>query len=129
MPLAALMGIRVATVEAGRSRVELDSDARHSTPLGTMHGGALCMLADIAMGLAYGSTLDESETFATLELKINFLRPVRRASLVAEAVVVRTGRNTGMAECTVMDQRGRLVAKASSTCMTRRDARSPRNGV
>ena len=72
------------------------------------------------MGFAYASTLEESETFTTLELKINFLHPVWRARLTATANVVQRGRTVGLVECDVTDAEDRLVARASSTCMTLR---------
>jgi uncharacterized protein (TIGR00369 family) len=117
-PLATLVRYRVTAIESGRARVELDATARHANPMGTLHGGVLCTIADTAMGAAYGATLGEGETFATLERKINFLRPVQEASLVADAVVVRRGRHVGLTECAVTDGDGRLIAKATSTCMT-----------
>jgi uncharacterized protein (TIGR00369 family) len=70
------------------------------------------------MGIAYASTLEEGESFTTLELKINFLKPVWRARLRAEARVVQRGRTVGLAECDVLDEKGSLVARASSTCLT-----------
>jgi uncharacterized protein (TIGR00369 family) len=75
------------------------------------------------MGLAYASTLEERETFATVELKINFLRPVYETALIASGVVVHRGRNLGLVECSVTDRTGRLVAKATSTFITLRDGR------
>jgi uncharacterized protein (TIGR00369 family) len=119
-PVTRLIGMRLVSVEPGRAQFALDADERHANPMGTLHGGILCDLADIAMGLAYGSTLDEGESFTTLELKINFLRPVTAARLVADGLVVQRGRTVGMAECAVTDERGRLVAKATSTCLTLR---------
>jgi len=88
--------------------------------MGTLHGGVLCDIADVAMGLAYGAMLEEGETFTTLELKINFLRPVRSARLRADGIVVQKGKTVGLAECSVTDERGRLIAKATSTCLTLR---------
>jgi uncharacterized protein (TIGR00369 family) len=76
------------------------------------------------MGAAYRSTLADGETFTTLELKINFLRPVRNAQLRAQAKMVRAGRVVGLVECDVVDEQGRLVARASSTCMTLRGQQS-----
>ena len=119
-PVAALIGIRMVAIEPGRSRFELDADERHHNPMGTLHGGILCDIADIAMGSAYASTLDEGESFTTLELKINFLRPVKAGRLAAEGVIVQRGRTVGMTECAITDDQGRLVAKASSTCLTLR---------
>ena len=88
--------------------------------MGTLHGGVLCDVADAAMGIAYASTLAEGETFTTLELKINFLRPFRTGKLAATARMVNAGRTIGLAECDVTDAGGRLIARAMSTCMTLR---------
>ena len=82
--------------------------------------GILCAIADAAMGLAYATTLKEAETFATVELKINFLRPVWQGRLRAEGKVVSSGSNLGLVECDVTDQDQRLIARGLSTCMTLR---------
>ncbi len=119
-PIATLVGFRLTHIEEGRSRFEMIADERLANPMGTLHGGALCDVADAAMGVAYGSTLQEGESFTTLELKINFLRPVWRAKLIAEGSVVQRGRTVGLTECTITDEKGRLVAKATSTCLTLR---------
>jgi uncharacterized protein (TIGR00369 family) len=119
-PIVALLGAKLMAIEPGKARFELTADERLANPMGTLHGGVLCDIADAAMGMAYGSTLEEGESFTTLELKINFLRPVWRATLVAEGSVVQRGRTAGLTECTITDERGRLVAKATSTCLTLR---------
>jgi uncharacterized protein (TIGR00369 family) len=119
-PIAQLLGAKLTAIEPGRARIELAADERLANPLGTLHGGVLCDIADAAMGMAYLATLEEGETFTTIELKINFLRPVWRAMLVAEGTVVHRGRTVGMTECSITDERGRLVAKATSTCLTLR---------
>ena len=82
-PIARLIGFAVTAVESGRVVVEMAADERHANPMGTLHGGVLCDIADIAMEVAYSSNLDEGESFTTLELKINFLKPVWRARLKA----------------------------------------------
>ena len=97
---------------------------RHANPMGTLHGGVLCDLADGAMGFSYASTLEQNETFTTLELKINFLRPVWQTRLTATASVTQRGRTVGLVECDIVDAQDRLVARASSTCMTLRGARA-----
>jgi len=117
-PVAGLVGFRILEVEAGRAVFELQAGPQHANPMGTLHGGILCDLADAAMGIAYAATLSESESFTTLELKINFLKPVWNARLTATARVVKRGKTVGMAECDVVDESGSLVARASSTCMT-----------
>ena len=119
-PIFEVIGARLVAVEPGRARVELDADERLANPMGTLHGGVMCDIADAAMGVAYASTLADGESFTTLELKINFLRPVWKTRLVAEGTVVQRGRTVGLAECTITDQDGRLIAKATSTCLTLR---------
>jgi uncharacterized protein (TIGR00369 family) len=98
--------------------MEMEVGPQHANPMGTLHGGILCDLADAAMGMAYASSLDEGETFTTLELKINFLKPVWSGRLTATGRLVKGGRTVGLVECDVHDAKNRLVARASSTCMT-----------
>src|SRR5262249_37931122 len=115
----------VVSVEPGSAVFGLDTDLeRHANPMGTVHGGILCDLADAAMGFAYASTLGPGESFTTIELKINFLRPVWQTRLTAAARVVQGGRTLGLVECDVTDASDRLVARVSSTCMTLRDAQA-----
>ncbi len=61
-PMASLIGLRLVAIEPGRARFELDADHRHHNPMGTLHGGILCDIADSAMGMAYASTLGEGES-------------------------------------------------------------------
>jgi uncharacterized protein (TIGR00369 family) len=119
-PIATLIGFTPTSVEPGRVVVEMQASDRHANPMGTVHGGVLCDLADAAMGLAYASTLAAGETFTTLELKINFLRPVWRGHLRAEGRIVHAGKSVGLTECDVTDEQHRLVARATSTCLTLR---------
>jgi uncharacterized protein (TIGR00369 family) len=119
-PVATLVGFTVTAIEPGEAVVELDAGERHANPMGTLHGGILCDIADAAMGIAYASTLEDGESFTTLEMKINFMRPVWRAHLRAMGRVVSRGRTVGLVQCDVVDDQERLVARASSTCMTLR---------
>ena len=117
-PVARLVGFQVVEVAPGRAVFEMEAGPQHANPMGTLHGGILCDIADAAMGIAYASELEEGQTFTTLELKINFLKPVWKARLRAEAHVVKRGRTVGLVECDVVDETGSLVARASSTCLT-----------
>jgi uncharacterized protein (TIGR00369 family) len=123
-PIAELIGCHITERGAGRGVVELDADTRHTNPMGTLHGGVLCDIADLAMGVAYASTLGPDETFTTLELKINFLKPVWRGHLRAVAQVKRRGRTVGLVTCDILDERGESVAYLTSTCMTLRGAQA-----
>jgi uncharacterized protein (TIGR00369 family) len=75
-PIGKLLGLMITSSGTGRATVDFEADGRYANPMGTLHGGVLCDLADAAMDVAYLSTLAERETFTTIELKINFLRPV-----------------------------------------------------
>ncbi|TMC74008.1 MAG: PaaI family thioesterase [Chloroflexi bacterium] len=119
-PVGELVGFRPTSIETGKAVFELDAGPQHANPMGTLHGGIICDIADAAMGVAYASTLGEGESFTTLELKINFLRPFRTGKLIANAHLVKGGRTIGLVECDVTDTEGRLVARAMSTCMTLR---------
>jgi uncharacterized protein (TIGR00369 family) len=117
-PIADLIGFDLTEVDVGRAVIDFEAGERHANPMGTLHGGVLCDVADAAMGMAYASSLDPGESFTTLELKINFLRPVWKGRLRAVGKVVRRGNTVGLVECDVLDDKERLVARASSTCMT-----------
>lgn len=114
-PIAKLLGFRLVDVKVGEAVMELDAGERHANPMGTLHGGVLCDLGDAAMGTAFASTCEDDESYATIELKCNFLRPVWTARLRATGKVVHRGKTIGLAECEVKDERGRLIAKLSST--------------
>jgi uncharacterized protein (TIGR00369 family) len=115
-PAADLVGFRMLSYGNGESRFEMEAGIRHHNPMGTVHGGILCTLADSAMGMAFASTLDEGETFTTLEVKINFLRPIFEEKLCAAAKVVHRGRTVGLVDCDITTEDGKLVARAVSTC-------------
>jgi len=120
VPVARLIGFEAKEVGEGRATVMLAAGPQHANPMGTLHGGILCDIADAAMGIAFASTLAAEESFTTVELKINFFRPVWQTMLRAEGTVVNRGRTVGYAECTITDEENRLVAKAACTCMVLR---------
>jgi uncharacterized protein (TIGR00369 family) len=120
VPVARLIGFEARDITHGRAIVTLAAGPQHANPMGTLHGGVLCDIADAAMGIAFASTLEPGESFTTIELKINFFRPVWEAQLKAEGKVIRRGRNVGYTECEIFDERGQRIAKAASTCMALR---------
>ena len=89
VPIARLIGFEANDIADGRATVVLAAGPQHANPMGTLHGGVLCDIADAAMGIAFASTLAPDESFTTVELKINFFRPVWQAQLKAEGAVVR----------------------------------------
>ena len=119
-PVADLIGIELVEAGDGKCTMRLEAGEQHSNPMGTIHGGILCDIADAAMGMAFFSTLGDGESFTTLELKINFLRPFWTGTLIARGSVVSRGRSVGLSECRVVDDQDRLIAHATSTCMALR---------
>jgi uncharacterized protein (TIGR00369 family) len=115
-PVAELVGFIPVSFGEGKAVFEMQAGRKHHNPMGTVHGGVLCDLADAAMGFAFASTLGPGETFTTLELKINFLRPVFEEKLTALAQVTHRGKTVGLVECDVANSTGKMVARVSSTC-------------
>jgi uncharacterized protein (TIGR00369 family) len=116
-PVAEVLGFNVTEVEVGRVVVEIDATERLHNPMGTLHGGILCDIADAAMGLAFVSTLAEGELFTTIEIKLNFLKPIFKSRLRAEGKLIKKGSTVGLLECHVYDEKQSLVAHSTSTCM------------
>lgn len=123
-PVAKLLGFQLTGFDDGVARIEMDADNRHHNPMGVVHGGVLCDLADAAMGVAFAGGLAEGESFLTLQLSATYLRSVREGKLVATGRVLQKGRSAGHAEAEVVDGEGRLVARFSSTCLVVREARA-----
>jgi uncharacterized protein (TIGR00369 family) len=116
-PIAKLIGFEL--IEAGKERAvfRLAVDERHWNPMGTLHGGILCDLADAAMGCAMATTLQAGQTYTTLELAITFLKPIWKSTLTAQGRVVKRTRRVGLVEADVRDEKDSLVARAKSTCL------------
>ncbi len=118
-PAAKLIGFEAVSVERGSAvfRMKAERD-RHANPMGTVHGGILCDIADAAMGMSCASLLEQGESFTTVELKTTFLRPVLDGELEARARVVHGGKSLVYLECEVVSLPSeKLVAKSTSTCL------------
>ena len=86
-PIAKLIGFVIEGIGEGRAVGSMEAGPQHANPMGTLHGGILCDLADAAMGMAFASTLAADEGFTTISLNITFFRPVWKSQLRAEARV------------------------------------------
>jgi len=111
------LGIKVDRLSGGEAKLSMEVDKRFHNPMGTLHGGIMTDLADACMGLATMSTLRGGETFTTLELKMNFLRPVYQGKIVCEAKVLHRGRTIALAEAAVKNSEGKEVARGVATQM------------
>jgi uncharacterized protein (TIGR00369 family) len=123
-PMARLMNIRITEVEKGRVVFEGTPEEYHYNPLGVVHGGMAATLLDSALGCCVNSHLDAGDFYTTLELKVNYLRPItlETGPVRAIATTVHIGRTTALVEGRVLDARDRVYAYASSTCLIRRSA-------
>jgi uncharacterized protein (TIGR00369 family) len=117
--IAQTLGYDVTEVESGRVVVTLIPNDSHLNPAGTVHGGLAATLLDSAMGLAIWSTLEKSLGQTTLEFKISLIRPITPGMGVirAEGTVLNRGRRVGTAEGRITDERGRLLAHGTTTCL------------
>ncbi|TNF30110.1 MAG: PaaI family thioesterase [Deltaproteobacteria bacterium] len=119
--IATTIGFRPVAAAHGEATFVLKGDpARHANPMGTMHGGVMVDLGDAAMGFAMATTLDEGESFTTVDLHATYFRPVWDQELTATARVVKRSRSLGYIECEITDDGGALVCKVTSTCMVLR---------
>jgi uncharacterized protein (TIGR00369 family) len=119
-PIAALMDMSLALVEDGRVVIESTPEERQQNPAGVIHGGYAATLLDTAMGCAVDSLQQAGTFFITLELKINFIRPLQPGGepLFAEGKVVHGGSRTATTEGTLRGSTSeKLFAHATSTLM------------
>jgi uncharacterized protein (TIGR00369 family) len=111
------VGARIAEVDAGRVVVELDAEAKHRHEGGVVQGGIITQIADAAMGMSLMTMQEQGMANTTIELKINFIRPVVQGRLRAVGRVVEMRKSLLFSEADVYDAEGKLVARASSTCL------------
>jgi uncharacterized protein (TIGR00369 family) len=111
------IGARIAEVDEGRVVVELDVHAGHRHEGGVVQGGIITQIADAAMGMSLLTRQPPDQSNTTIELKINFIRPVVEGRVRAVGRVVEIRRTLLFSEADVFDEQDRLVARASSTCL------------
>jgi uncharacterized protein (TIGR00369 family) len=119
-PIAKLIGFDLVKVELGQALFEMQTGPEHANPMGTMHGGIFCDLGDAAMGMAMATTLEDDESFTTLDLNAKYFKPIWTAKLRASARVTKRTKSLGLIECDITDENGSLAAKLFSTCMVLR---------
>ena len=118
-PIAMLMDFDIVEVGEGRVVFSVVPQEFHYNPIGTVHGGLAATLLDSAMGCAVHSRLPEGRAYTTLELKVNFVRPMTRDTGRVQAIgkVVHLGGKVATAEGSLVDGAGKLYAHATTTCL------------
>lgn len=112
-PFWELLGIEVTEMGEGYARLVMPFDEKLTQPYGLVHGGALFSIADSAAAVAIGSVVDDKK-FVTIEMKINFLLPVKDGIVESEARIIRKGKRIIPVEIDISNKE-RLVAKATAT--------------
>ena len=120
-PIMKTLGLRLVEVSKGAASMEMAAKTDlHSNPMGTIHGGVLCDIADAAIGTAHFTTLTEGESFASIDLQINFFRPVWNERLRAVAKPIHRGKTVSRYVCDITRADGKLVAQVTSSILTLR---------
>lgn len=114
-----LLGMRFDELEHGRVVISVQTRPDFANPLGTVHGGIAATLLDSVASCAVHTTLPAGVSYTTLELKVNYVRAVQTSgeTLTATGTVIHAGRRVATAEGRVVDDRDRLIAHATITCM------------
>lgn len=114
-----LLGMQFDEIEHGRVVISVQTRPDFANPLGTVHGGIAATLLDSVVGCAVHTTLPAGVGYTTLELKVNYVRAVQTSGvmLTATGTVIHAGRRVATAEGRVVDDRDRLIAHATTTCM------------
>jgi len=108
-------GIELLTIGEGRAEVALDLEAHHLNPQGIVHGGIIGTLADTAIGLAVRSELGPGLTHRTAQLNVHFLAKGETGRLIGLGRSLHVGQRMGYGEGEVVDEQGRMLARASAT--------------
>jgi uncharacterized protein (TIGR00369 family) len=111
------LGARISESEPGRVVLELEAGPQHRHGGGVVQGGVITQIADAAMGMSLATLQEDGVWNTTIELKINFIRPVVSGRIRAVGRVVEMKQTLMFSEADVLDDQDRLVARASSTCL------------
>lgn len=118
-PIASHLGMELTGVGHGTVTFQCHPDESHYNPIGMVHGGLVATLLDSALGCATHTTLPAGTGYTSIEIKVNFLRPINSGSgpLTCTGTVTKTGRRVAFAEGEVLDNQNKTVATASGSLL------------
>ncbi len=118
-PIAELMNFTMREIEPGRVLFECEPDESAYNPIGVVHGGLVCTLADTVAACAVHTTLESGMAYTSIDLNVSYLRPVTATSGVLRATgrVTKPGRRVAYSAAEIVDGAGKLVATATSSCL------------
>jgi acyl-CoA thioesterase len=114
-PFWSLLGMELVEVKKGWAQIRLPFDKKLTNAIGLVHGGAIFTPADSAVGMALVGMISRNENISTLEMKINYLKPVKKCDIIAEAKIVHKGAQTAIGDVEVRDVNDVLIAKGLAT--------------
>jgi uncharacterized protein (TIGR00369 family) len=117
--LVSLMGLRLVEAEFGRVVFAGTVREQYYNGMGVAHGGWAATIIDSAVACAINSTQPAGRMFTTVELKINYTRPLTRdiGEVRCTGTVIHIGTRTATADARVVDQNGLLYAHGTTTCL------------
>src|SRR3954453_7301557 len=118
-PMVRLLGLRLVEVDEGRVVFTGTAGPEYYNGMGVAHGGWAATLLDSALGCAINSAMTAGRSFTTLELKINYTRPLRQevGEVRCEGTLIYAGGRTATAEARVVGADGKIYAPGTTTCI------------
>ena len=114
-PFWSLLGMELTEIKKGWAKIRLPFAKKLSNGIGVVHGGAIFSPADSAVGMALIGMVNRDENISTLEMKINYVKPLAAGDIIAEAKIVHKGTMTAIGDVVVKDEKGDLIAKGLAT--------------
>ncbi len=113
-PFFSLLSINVLRLEYGYCLLEIDLDKKHLNPFGGLHGGVYSSAIDTASYWAVYCSIPEDTGLISLDLHVDNISTVREGTLIVEGKQIKSGRTVCLAESTVRDLSGKLLAHGTS---------------
>lgn len=120
-PYFKLLSMRLVELELGRAVLHIHLAEKHLQPFGVVHGGVFSSIIDAAAFWAVYSEVDDGAGMTTVDLKVNYLAPASRGMMIAIGQRIKLGKTLGLAEATVKDEEGRVLAHGTSTVIVMPD--------
>ena len=116
-PYFSLLSMKIKELEWGTSVLEVELEEKHLHPFGYVHGGAVASVMDAATFWSVFPKVRDGMGLTTVEIKVNFLAPVRDGKLVAKGRCIKIGRTLALGDATIYDGNGNLLGHGTATMM------------
>jgi uncharacterized protein (TIGR00369 family) len=116
-PYFSLLSMKIKELEWGTSVLEIELEEKHLQPFGYVHGGAIASVMDAATFWAVFPQVKDGMGLTTVEIKVNFLAPVREGKLLAKGRCIKIGKTLALGDATIYDGNGNLLAHGTATMM------------